>query len=75
MTHDEALQAWTRCAQVCHRKGSFYLEENDGELARKLKPFKGLTITQVAIADDCIWPSGNYTAIVRVGEVFYLAVR
>lgn len=67
MTRDEALSKWTHCAQVCERNGSFYLEENDGELARKLLAYENATVEEVR--PDGIWPSGRYEAVVKVIHV------
>lgn len=74
MTHDEALAAWTRCVQLCERKGNYYPIENDGCLARKLRVFKDAEIEEVKPAADALWPSGAYKAILKVGT-HYLAVR
>lgn len=67
MNREQALEKWTHCAQVCERKGSFYLEENDGLLSRKLMPYPAATVEEVK--PDGIWPSGRYAAVVKVIHV------
>ena len=74
MNLEEALAKYTRCVQLCERKGNFYSIENDGCLARKLRVFKDAPIEEVKPAADALWPSGAYKAILKVGT-HYLAVR
>lgn len=68
MTRDEALRTWSRCMQVCERKGSFFSEENDGSLARKLMAFPDAVIEQVKLADDAMWPN-SYAVVLKVTHV------
>ena len=67
MTRDDALGKWTHCAQVCERKGSYFLEDNDGSFARKLMPYPDATVETVEPTG--IWPSGRYTHVLKVVHV------
>lgn len=69
MTVEEALQKWTHCRQCSHWKGNFSPEENDSptpNLARKIGnvSYKGCQVEEVE--HNGLWPSGVYTAMVRV---------
>lgn len=66
MTRDEALAKWTHCRQCSHWKGNFTPDENDGLMSRKLMPrvYEQAVIEEVETAG--MWPSAQYTAVVRV---------
>ena len=69
MNREQALEKWTHCAKVGESKGNFFAEENDGLLARKLMPYPAAVIEEVKLTAGALWPSGRYTAVVKVTHV------